>query len=355
VEAGTVLQTPLSQVKGTALVADDINIGAFSKYYNTVGPPQPQSLKDSLGFGVKNFIDDGFTYSVIPQFTFSFGGGTLTVGPPGYISNKSDSKNLLEIRPDANKNVKSPFDLAFSIDILENSYITKNFKRSRYNYISFDYIERGDILLALSQKPQPQSILEDADVKLNSRPTNSIKEYFYNRRGLDLNILGLTTPTSGTASAKIDNLKFVETDMIPFFLLGTESRINQKVQTPLGAVAPFIDFGETEFAFLDLLEISETIFSPLQNPTVVVTPNNTVTYTAPGGIFGRVPGEEALANVSISPGISPDLSVGGGSSVFNPGGNSPTLTLGAGQGGPQKAGGETDRFGNPISGAPTLD
>ena len=163
------------------------------------------------------------------------------------------------------------------------------------------------------------------------------------------------TPTTQVVIAKIDNLKFVETDMIPFFLLGTESRINQKVQTPLGAVAPFIDFGETEFAFLDLLEISETIFSPLQNPTVVVTPNNTVTYTAPGGIKASIPGEEALADVGIAPGISPDLSVGGGSSVFNPGGNSPTLTLGAGQGGPQKAGGETDRFGNPISGAPTLD
>jgi hypothetical protein len=316
VEAGTVLQTPLSQVKGTALVADDINIGAFSKYYNTVGPPQPQSLKDSLGFGVKNFIDDGFTYSVIPQFTLDQGGICAYIGPPGYISNKSDSKNLLEIRPDANKNVKTSNDISFSIDILENSYITKNLKRYRYNYISFDYIERGDILLALSQKPQPQSILEDADVILNSRPTNSIKEYFYNRRGLDLNLLGFTTVSGGTASAKIDNLKFVETDMIPFFLLGTESRINQKVQTPLGAVAPFIDYGETEFAFLDLLEISETIFSPLQNPTVVVTPNNTVTYTTNEDIKGVGVG---VSDFGIVGELTQGVSVGGGLSVFNPG------------------------------------
>jgi hypothetical protein len=265
---------------------------------------------------VKNFIDDGFTYSVIPQFTLDLGGVYAYIGPPGYISNKSDSKNLLEIRPDANKNVKTSSDISFSIDILENSYITKNFKRSRYNYISFDYIERGDILLALSQKPQPQSILEDADVILNSRPTNSIKEYFYNRRGLDLNILGLASKSSGTASAKIDNLKFVETDMIPFFLLGTESRINQKVQTPLGAVAPFIDYGETEFAFLDLLEISETIFSPLQNPTVVVTPNNTVTYTTNEDIKGVGVG---VSDFGIVGELTQGVSVGGGLSVFNPG------------------------------------
>jgi hypothetical protein len=158
--------------------------------------------------------------------------------------------------------------------------------------------------------------LEAADVILNSRPTNSIKEYFYNRRGLDLNILGLASKSSGTASAKIDNLKFVETDMIPFFLLGTESRINQKVQTPLGAVAPFIDYGETEFAFLDLLEISETIFSPLQNPTVVVTPNNTVTYTTNEDIKGVGVG---VSDFGIVGELTQGVSVGGGLSVFNPG------------------------------------
>jgi hypothetical protein len=81
-------------------------------------------------------------------------------------------------------------------------------------------------------------------------------------------------------------------------------------------VAPFIDYGETEFAFLDLLEISETIFSPLQNPTVVVTPNNTVTYTTNEDIKGVGVG---VSDFGIVGELTQGVSVGGGLSVFNPG------------------------------------
>jgi hypothetical protein len=110
-------------------------------------------------------------------------------------------------------------------------------------------------------------------LNLTDRGITKVKEYFYNKRGLELSYFNFF-PAFGTQSTKIDNLKFVETDMIPFFLLGTESRINQKVVIPLGAVSPFIDFKDDDTNFLDSIVITETIFTPLENPQIVVTPGS---------------------------------------------------------------------------------
>jgi hypothetical protein len=64
----------------------------------------------------------------------------------------------------------------------------------------------------------------------------------------------------GTNSTIIDNLKFVQTNSIPFIFLGTESRITQKVQVPLGSVAPPIDYNDSNFSLIDSLIITETAF-----------------------------------------------------------------------------------------------
>jgi hypothetical protein len=248
------------------IVSLENNIGSFNKYYNTVGT---SSLIDRIGVGKSNFLKDGFTYGIIsklvpdPEIT-----STFYAEPPGYISNRGDNEGVLEIRP----NAQDRNGTVLNFDNLENSFITNNFSSQRYNYISFDYIQTGSPYFTFGViPPDSQSIVDNSYLNLTNRGVTKVKEYFYNKRGLEMTYLNFY-PNGSTVSTKIDNLKFVETDMVPFFLLGTESRINQKVAIPLGAVSPFIDFRDNETGFLDLLVISETIFTPLQNPSVVVTP-----------------------------------------------------------------------------------
>ena len=137
----------------------------------------------------------------------------------------------------------------------------------------------------------------------------SIKEYFFNRRGLDLLVLSFTT-----SSIIIDNLKFVQTNSIPFIFLGTESRITQKVQVPLGSVAPPIDYNDSNFSLIDSLIITETAFDAIAIPSVVITPSGVDPIRLPGGIKADIKTEDLQQGDTSGSGL-----VTGGSSPFNPG------------------------------------
>jgi hypothetical protein len=104
---------------------------------------------------------------------------------------------------------------------------------------------------------------------INYKKTGRVKqrEYFYNRFGLDIGILNyasipgtasLTTPLSllrGT-TVEFDNIKFYETDMIPFFQYTTEEYVNKGVQVPFSGIAPFIDYTDENFSFVENIVIS---------------------------------------------------------------------------------------------------
>jgi hypothetical protein len=65
--------------------------------------------------------------------------------------------------------------------------------------------------------------------------TNKTKiEYFFNKRDLMLTLKGSELLGSATSSVTIDNLKFYETDMIPFFQYFKLENINKGVQIPNG-------------------------------------------------------------------------------------------------------------------------
>jgi hypothetical protein len=279
VDGDQVVNRPPREAINIPTPDNDINIGLFNRYYNTVGTA---SLRDRLGVGLKNFITDGFTYGTLEAYKISGPPGSKYEAP-GYISNTTEGNlGVLEIRPDS-KNWSGD---VIHCDVLDNTYVTNNFKPNRYNYITFDYITTGSASLFFSVLPpigeiKSTGIVPKTQLNLATRGVTKIKDYFYNKRGLKLNYVNFIDesnlgfyPGFGTYSTKIDNLKFVETDMIPFFLLGTESRINQKVVIPLGAVSPFIDFKDDDTNFLDSIVITETIFTPLENPQIVVTPGS---------------------------------------------------------------------------------
>lgn len=75
------------------------------------------------------------------------------------------------------------------------------------------------------------------------------KEYFYNRNSLLLqiyagNVVSGTDLPVGTYpfTASFDRISFYEIDRIPFFQYTTESNVDQSIQAPWMASAPYIDF-----------------------------------------------------------------------------------------------------------------
>jgi len=87
----------------------------------------------------------------------------------------------------------------------------------------------------------------------------------------------------------IDNLKFYETNMIPFFKYFEEGNINKGVQIPFQGVSPFIDYSNTNFNFIDNISIG------LDSVSV------TNTSTPIGGV---APGITSNVNISSGGGIT---------------------------------------------------
>jgi hypothetical protein len=80
----------------------------------------------------------------------------------------------------------------------------------------------------------------------------------------------------------LSNLKFIETDMVPFFQLvrtdstnldlqGNPIDIDVSIQTPLQGIAPFIDITNSNFQFINNINFSGSIFVPYVPPTSTTT------------------------------------------------------------------------------------
>jgi hypothetical protein len=86
-------------------------------------------------------------------------------------------------------------------------------------------------------------------------------EYFYNKRNLALHFTGGTLYGVVPSRFIIDNLKLLEVDMIPFFQYFTSENINIGTQVPYQGIAPFIDYSNSNFVFLDNINIGLDSFS----------------------------------------------------------------------------------------------
>ena len=81
------------------------------------------------------------------------------------------------------------------------------------------------------------------------------QEYFYNKRDLSMYFRGSGLYGASQSSFTIDNLKLYEIDMVPFFSYFTEDNINKGIQVPYQGIAPFIDYTNSNFSFIDNISI----------------------------------------------------------------------------------------------------
>lgn len=121
---------------------------------------------------------------------------------------------------------------------------------------------------------------------INYKTTKNTKkvEYFYNRKSLDLGLLSLSYYNiygwTQSYVFEIDNIKFYEVDMIPFFQYTTSEYVNKSVQVPLQGVAPKIDYTDANFSFVTNIQMGiDSVIINKSNATIQTQ------QTAPGLIF----------------------------------------------------------------------
>jgi hypothetical protein len=110
----------------------------------------------------------------------------------------------------------------------------------------------------------PSSILENPKSRvplwsgIDYTKTQNLKkrEFFYNRPGLDLGLLSEQVSIFKEQIHELDNIKFYEVNMIPFFKYTTEEYVDKGIKIPYQGNAPFIDYENNEFSLIENVKIS---------------------------------------------------------------------------------------------------
>ena len=284
--------------------------------YNLAGPWRGSGFEQ--GFGFNDNITD-----VAARWRF---GTASTIS----INNEGTEQSIgFNIKRTVDKTLQYESDKEISFFTLNNTNI--NIEKNRYSMIEFDVIQQPDSLLNIFSygtqsfnlqfhtidlynftniiKPNLTygpvhafpagydpitdpfndylSIYSNGiDYKYSGQTT--IKEFFYNRPGLDLGFWNFNTQYTENDTTKIhevDNVKFYEVDMIPFFQYTTEEYINKQIQAPLIGVAPIIDYSDENFNFVGNIQISLdgiSVNSNLIASTIFVNTTATFVLAQPG-------------------------------------------------------------------------
>jgi hypothetical protein len=95
----------------------------------------------------------------------------------------------------------------------------------------------------------------------------------------------------GTFDYVIDNIKFIEIDMVPFFQYFIESNINKGIQIPFQGISPYIDYSNPFFNFLDNISLGVSSIAisssnaPFSGVGAGVLTDNPVANNPAGGLF----------------------------------------------------------------------
>lgn len=160
--------------------------------------------------------------------------------------------------------------------VLDNTNV--NIENSRYSLVEFDVVDIGLLdgsltttfidpindgtypILNLSNINYEGPNNDDMiylpifnNVNLLDTPNSKKVEYFFNKRNLFMDIKGYGDLTNEIKyfNIIIDNLKFYEVDMIPFFKYFNINNIYKGVQIPLEGTSPFIDFTLNRYPFIE--------------------------------------------------------------------------------------------------------
>lgn len=235
----------------------------FEEYFNTNDNVQP-------------FLDQGwsFSYSNISNISFTrTTDGDIDPRLDNIISGKE-----LKVESENDGGV---------LDISEPNYVIKNrnnqdIEKSRYSLIKFDLLTHSStastnfyaeitfdsgvpIIYAgspihfdnLNYRREDDGWEYDVHLPVYKNinhlvtPDKQKIEYFFNKTNLSMNFLGVNVDGGDKLTTYIDNLKFVEVDMIPFFKYWVAPNIDKGAKEPYTGKAPYIRYRKTTFNFID--------------------------------------------------------------------------------------------------------
>jgi len=194
---------------------------------------------------------------------------------------------------------------------LKNSAIT--IPKRRYSILEFDLIDYDNItattsiakydpinLFNIAKIPNPNDVGYtniDAVPKVPQIDSRYLgrknKTYYFNRLNSNIGMYsfgGITFGISpgfvinlGGSFVELDNIKFYEVDMIPFFQYTIEDYVNKSVQVPYIGNAPFIDYSDNNFSFIENIVIGfdgilTNSFNNISSSVIFNTINNENIY-----------------------------------------------------------------------------
>jgi len=250
----TISNRSLSENNLYGTTTDDI-LSSVSKFRDSFSIEENEY---KLGNKYKIFVDfigesSQFSRAFSNNNTDSFVSQGWTFSGLGSYSISSNSETL-EIKLDPNSHVvldiSNPFNLSDFDGIVRNRD-TSRILQNRYSLIEFDiFTYSGSASVNFDNLNNDLNYLPIKDnINYTEGDTGKKIEFFYNKRNLSMN---LTASTS--SSIEIDNLKFYEVDMVPFFKYFDEDVINKNIQIPLIGKSPYLpynEFSNIDFFFID--------------------------------------------------------------------------------------------------------
>jgi len=253
-------------------------IGNSSNFDEPLGYGNPTGSIPSIIIDDDLFIKQGWTYSKINGFTISrtvdagienIKGKELKIEAQ-YEGGVIDFHNIIEsnILNRTNSEVEKfrytmvEFDLiTYSVSQSYFTELISNIKTPiiHFNNLNVKYKTTNFLSTTINYKTKISylPVSENINHIITEYKGNKTKkyEYFYNKRNLSMFVRGNGLLGTNKTTIVIDNLKFYEIDMVPFFKYFNESNINNYVQVPYQGIAPFIDYSNSDFSFIDNISI----------------------------------------------------------------------------------------------------
>jgi hypothetical protein len=293
--------------------------------YTPVGTPTSSIISNN---SENKFINLGWTYSRYDDSSLTFS-RTLDTGEEDIIGQELlvqaiGRGGVLDIYPiddeivdnRTNDTIKRLRYTAIEFDLVKNSDLINdgNFRESKYPslpsiggktfiysipMIHFNNINTNIRNIYYSTLGATISMITPASylpIYENVNHLTSSKkrkiEYFYNKRNLAMHFSGSNGYTSTTRfDYVIDNLKFIEIDMVPFFQYFIEFNINKGIQVPYQGISPYIDYSNPFFNFLDNISLGVSSIAisnsnvPISGVGVGISTNNPVANNPLGGLY----------------------------------------------------------------------
>lgn len=228
--------------------------GIFNEYFDT---------KDDI----ENFLLQGWTFSIATGSEINYS-RTLDKGDINIIGQE------LMI---TSKYKGGILDIINNNDIIIDNRQNTDIEKNRYTKIEFDLVKNdSESNIYVYDDKIEEPILHFNNINKIQRESNMVfntalpiyenvnllnidndkkVEYFYNKKHLSMYLSGNGKNGETESSVIIKNFKFLETDMIPFFKYFTEDTINKSIQIPYQGIAPFIDYENVNFVFLDNIKV----------------------------------------------------------------------------------------------------